>query len=44
MMSPSPVAQAAPTLLSAYAPAPATGESPTRLFNKNQNKIVEVDV
>ena len=31
MMSPSPVAAAAPAELSAYAPAPAMGESPTRL-------------
>lgn len=31
MMSPSPVAAAPPAVLSAYAPAPATGESPTRL-------------
>lgn len=31
MVSPSPVAAAAPAVLSAYAPAPAIGESPTRL-------------
>lgn len=32
--SPSPVATAAPTVSSAYAPAPTMGESPTRLFGK----------
>lgn len=31
MTSPSPVAAAAPTAPSAYAPAPGIGESPTRL-------------
>lgn len=31
MISPSPVAAAPPTSLSAYDPAPAIGESPTRL-------------
>lgn len=31
MVSPSPVAAAPPTELSAYAPAPTIGESPTRL-------------
>jgi len=31
MTSPSPVAAAPPTSLSTYAPAPAMGESPTRL-------------
>lgn len=32
-MSPSPVAEAPPTVLSAYAPDPGIGESPIRLEN-----------
>lgn len=34
IISPLPVAAAAPAVLSAYAPAPAIGESPTRLKRK----------
>lgn len=42
MRSPSPVAAAPPTELSAYAPAPAMGESPTRLqkHEHHQNIII----
>ena len=36
MTSPSPVAAAPPTSLSTYAPAPAIGESPTRLTKRKQ--------
>lgn len=38
-MSPSPVAAAAPALSSAYAPAPGTGESPTRLCEGTAQKF-----
>jgi hypothetical protein len=36
MTSPSPVAVAAPTVPSAYAPAPGMGESPTLLKESHQ--------
>ena len=40
MISPSPVAAAPPTSLSTYAPAPAIGESPTRLIlMKNKTEV-----
>lgn len=39
MISPSPVAAAAPTVPSAYAPAPGIGESPTLLKECQQHQI-----
>lgn len=42
MMSPFPVAAAPPTELSAYAPAPAIGESPTRLQKRTCDDDIRV--